>query len=106
MLQLAVAVAYTSDNIVAAQILGLNSVADYSVPFKMFSMVSIVLTMLLNPLWPAYGESIARGDTEWVRNTLVKSIKLSLLVTIPAGLILSVFVLPIIHLWAGPQINP
>jgi len=105
-LQLAVSVAYTSDNIVAAQILGPDAVAQYSIPFKMFSIVSMVLSMFLSPLWPAYGESIARGDTMWVRNTLVKSIKISLLFTIPAGLILTAFGLPIIHLWTGPQINP
>lgn len=105
-LQITVAVAYTSDNIVAAQILGADAVAQYSVPFKMFSVISMIISMVLNPLWPAYGESIARGDIVWVRNTLVKSIKLSLLTTIPGGLLLIVFGLPIIHLWAGPQINP
>lgn len=105
-LQLAAAVAYTSDNIVIAQILGSDAVAQYSVPFKMFSIIFMIISMVLNPLWPAYGESIARGDTMWVTNTLVKSIKLSLFVTVPAGLILIVFGLPIIHLWAGPQINP
>ena len=65
--QCAVAVGYTSDNIVIDQILGAAAVAAYAVPQKLFSLVSMLVAMGIAPLWPAYGEAIARGDVAWVR---------------------------------------
>ena len=66
-LQCAFALSYTSDNIVIAQILGAAAVAAYAVPQKLFSVVSLGIGMATGPLWPAYGEAIARGDVAWVR---------------------------------------
>ncbi|MGI4756363.1 MAG: lipopolysaccharide biosynthesis protein [Janthinobacterium lividum] len=80
-LQCAVAIGYTSDNIVITQILGAAAVAAYAVPQKLFSAVSMVINMALSPLWPAYGEAIARGDVAWVRRIFFASFRTALLVS-------------------------
>ena len=82
-LQCAVALAFTSDNIVIAQILGAAAVAVYAVPQKLFSFVSTVVSMGISPLWPAYGEAIARGDVAWVRRVFFGSLWLVLAITVP-----------------------
>jgi O-antigen/teichoic acid export membrane protein len=82
-LQCAVAVGFTSDNIVIAQILGAAAVAAYAVPQKLFGFVSMVVSMGINPLWPAYGEAIARGDVAWVRRVFLGSLWLVLGITVP-----------------------
>jgi hypothetical protein len=41
------------------------------------------------PLWPAYGEAIARGDITWVRRTIVGSIVVAELVVLPFALVTS-----------------
>lgn len=82
-LQCAFAVAYTSDNIVIAQVLGAAAVAAYAVPQKLFSLVSMVVGMAIEPLWPAYGEAIARGDVAWVRRVFFGSLWLTLAVSVP-----------------------
>jgi O-antigen/teichoic acid export membrane protein len=82
-LQCAVSLAYTSDNIVIAQVLGAAAVAVYAVPQKLFSFVSMVVSMAINPLWPAYGEAIARGDVNWVRRVFWGSLWLVLAITVP-----------------------
>ena len=66
-LQLAVAISYSSDNLVIARILGPQAVAQYAVPCKLFSLVSTVISFLVGPLWPAYGEALARRDHLWIR---------------------------------------
>jgi O-antigen/teichoic acid export membrane protein len=73
-LQLASSFAYSSDNSIAAHYIGATAVGDYAVVSKIFSAISIITGMLLQPLWPAYGEAIARKDIAWVRQTLKKSI--------------------------------
>lgn len=76
-LQLAVAAVLYSDSIVIAYVLGAGQVAVYAVPEKLFSIVSVLLATALSPLWPAYGEAIARGDMAWVTRTLRRSLVLA-----------------------------
>jgi O-antigen/teichoic acid export membrane protein len=89
-LQCAFSLSYSSDNIVIAQILGAASVAVYSVPQKLFSFVSSVVSMALVPLWPAYGEAIARGDVAWVRRVFLGSLWMVLAITVPACTLLAI----------------
>jgi len=105
-LQLAVVIAYASDNLVVARVLGAAAVAQYAVPYRLFAIPSIMLTTLLGPLWPAYGEAVARGDSQWVRRTLFRSIKWSVLFSSAASVLLIFFGRWIIFWWAGPQIRP
>ncbi len=82
-LQCAFTLAYTSDNIVIDQVLGAAAVALYAVPQKLFAFVSSVVSMAINPLWPAYGEAISRGDVAWVKRAFFRSLWLVLAITIP-----------------------
>jgi O-antigen/teichoic acid export membrane protein len=82
-LQCAFALSFTSDNIVIDQIMGAAAVALYAVPQKLFGFVSSVVSMAINPLWPAYGEAIARGDVAWVRRAFFGSLWLVLAITVP-----------------------
>lgn len=105
-LQLAITVGFSSDNIVAARVLGPSAVTQYAVPMKLFSAIPVLLGMFLNPLWPAYGEAIARKDFFWVRSAFKRSILLVLLfAAIPAaGLVLLGPM--ILNYWVGPVIKP
>jgi O-antigen/teichoic acid export membrane protein len=87
-LQCAFVLSYTSDNIVIAQVLGAAAVAVYAVPQKLFSSVSTVVSMAINPLWPAYGEAIARGDVAWVRRTFFASLLTTFAFTFPVCIVL------------------
>jgi O-antigen/teichoic acid export membrane protein len=82
-LQCAVVLGYTSDNIVIAQVMGAAAVAAYAVPQKLFNFVTLIVAMAINPLWPAYGEAIARGEVSWVRRAFIGSLWLVLGITIP-----------------------
>jgi O-antigen/teichoic acid export membrane protein len=105
-LQFAGAVAYYSDNIVVAQIFGADQVTQYSVPMELFMIAPLVLSLLLTPLWPAYGEAIAHGDVVWVRTTLYRSFAVGLLITVPSAGFLMLFGTQVIHLWVGPEVTP
>lgn len=94
-LQSAVAVGFTSDNIVIAQILGAAAVAVYAVPQKLFGVVSMLVSMGISPIWPAYGEALARGDVTWVRRAFWRSIRVIVLLAVPVCTIL---------VFAGPWI--
>jgi O-antigen/teichoic acid export membrane protein len=100
-LQLAVAVAFTSNSLIIAIMIGPSAVADYAVVSKLFMIPTLLVGFALGPLWPAYREALSRGDVEWVRRTFRRSIRLSLSV---AGLISATLVLiglPVIAVWVG-----
>jgi O-antigen/teichoic acid export membrane protein len=84
-LQIVMAAAFFADSFIIARILGASAVSAYAVPWKLFEMMSTVTLLLLTPLWPAFGESLARGDHAWVRSTLLRSIRLvAVLTAIPS----------------------
>jgi O-antigen/teichoic acid export membrane protein len=105
-LQIAVALAYTSDNIIIAQMLGSAAVVGYAVPVQMFNLVGTVIVMALAPLWPAYGEAIARGDQAWVRKILKRSLLLSVGVASVCSTALVAAGPWIIGLWVSHAVAP
>lgn len=105
-LQIAVAVTFASDNVVIAQILGAESVTEYAVPERMFSLISMMLGMALMPLWPAYGEAIARGDHPWVRRILRRSFLASIGLAAVGSTCLVLAGPRLIALWVGHAVEP
>ena len=101
MLQLAIAVAFTSDSIILAAVLGPSAVANYAVVSKLFLIPTLLAGFALGPLWPAYREALSRGDVQWVHRTFHRSIRLSLMVGGGVSAALVVLGLPIIAAWVG-----
>jgi O-antigen/teichoic acid export membrane protein len=105
-LQVAGAIGYQTDNLILAQVLGPDSVTTYAVTNRLFMIVPAILFLIMIPLWPVYGEAAARGDVQWIKKTLNRSLLIALGLTIPANLLLVIFSRPLLRVWVGPQIVP
>jgi O-antigen/teichoic acid export membrane protein len=105
-LQLAVAVAYQSDIVVAAAVLGAGAAATYAVTLKVFLLVPSLVAMFLVTLWPAYTEALARHDGAWIRRTLRRSIWIALGATGVASLVLVVGGSWFIRTWTRNAVDP
>lgn len=86
--------------------LGLLAVAEYSVAQKLIGLSAVMIGMALQPLWVVYGEAYHRGDRKWVENTLKKSIKLVLILTVIATVIFQLLGQSLITLWLGDKVAP
>lgn len=106
LLQLSMAAAFTSDTLVVAHIVGPEAVASYGVTSRLFLIPSGVIGIMLMPLWPAYGEAVARGDMAWVRSTLRRSLRIGLSIIVPAAILLVALGDPIINIWVGSAVRP
>ena len=106
LLQVVVAVAYSADNFVVARTLGVASVPDYAIPQRMFGVIAMMISMLVSPLWPAYGEAMSRGDLDWVRRSLFRSVSIVLLVSIAGSAALLLGSYKLINWWVGPTVHP
>jgi O-antigen/teichoic acid export membrane protein len=105
-LAMAIAVAYQSDSLVIAHYLGAAAVTTYALPLRLFLLAPTAVTLLVTPLWPAYGEALARRDIEWVRTTLRRSLGAALALTIVPSVVLVLVARPLLHLWVGNSIDP
>ena len=94
------------DNIVITQVLGPAAVTQYSVPMRFFQLVTSLAAMFVIPLWPAYGEALARFDVKWVKSTLYHTLGYSILILSPVALTLAVLGKFIIHIWVGAAVQP
>ena len=69
-IQLAVLVIFTTDKMLITQLFGPQFVTQYEVVFKLFSLISLVHTLISAPLWSAYTEAYQRRDMAWIKNML------------------------------------
>ncbi len=104
-IQLAMTLGYSSDYIVIAQVLGSPEVSQYAIPARLFAFVNVLVAMLVAPLWPAYGEAMARGDILWVKRALLRTLLLTFFFTAGSAAILVVFGQTIIDLWVGDTVH-
>jgi O-antigen/teichoic acid export membrane protein len=104
-LQVAMAIGFNSDSLVLAHVVGGTAVAEYSVTSKLFSIPQMLLGYVLMPLWPAYGEAIAKGDIAWARQILRRSVIVSLAVMLVAAGVLVGIGQWLLVLWTGGKIT-
>jgi len=105
-LGVAMAVAYQSDAIVVAQVLGAGAVTDYAVPMRLFIFIPLLTGIICAPLWAAYGEAAARGDVYWIRQTLRRSLVVVGIIALIGALILTVLGPRLIGYWADDAVRP
>jgi O-antigen/teichoic acid export membrane protein len=105
-LQIAYTVGFSTDRLVAAQIVGPLAVADYSVVYRIFAIPAGLASIAVLPLWPAYREAISRHDIAWVRLTLKRSTKFTVLVTVPFSVVLAIVGPAIVDSWTGHSLSP
>ena len=105
-IQVGLAISNSSDNLIAAQILGPVQVAQFSVAMRMFVAAPTLLYLIVLPLWPAYSESLARGDYNWAYATFKRSLLASGGLVVLLGLMMTFFGAKILHLWVGRAYIP
>jgi O-antigen/teichoic acid export membrane protein len=104
-LGIAGALAFDSQNIVIAHILGPAAVGVYAVVQRLYSTISIIASYGTAPLWPAFGEALGRQDWSWVTRALRRSITLNAVIAAVLAFFLSVFSGSILLHWTHGAIS-
>lgn len=103
-IQIAVLVIFTTDNMIIIQVLGPEQVTPYNIIFKLFSIIKMGHTILVIPLWSAYTEAYSKGDIKWIRNSL-KRLNMLMIPIVISVFILIIFARGIINVWIGSNIK-
>jgi O-antigen/teichoic acid export membrane protein len=88
-IQIGTAVGWGSDTLLLASISGAGQVAAFAVAQRLFLFASQPVAILNGSLWAAYSDAYARNDRKFIRDTLRRSLFISL----AAGFVLSALLL-------------
>jgi len=93
---------YVDDFLIGA-LLSITAVGYYAPPSGIASKLNILPGCLVSTLFPAFSTSAGRGDSEWIRKTLIRCLKFLILIVGPATLILVFFARPLLTFWLGTK---
>jgi O-antigen/teichoic acid export membrane protein len=91
------------DRFLLGAVVSIAAVGFYTPPYLISSKLSILPSSMMGTLFPAFSTSAGRGDAEWIRRTLVRSLKFLILIAGPAALLLAFFARPLLTLWLGAK---
>jgi O-antigen/teichoic acid export membrane protein len=99
-IQIAYIVIFTTDKILITQLFGPQYVTQYDVVFKLFSLITLMHSLIIAPLWSSYTDAFHRKDFIWIKGALHKQLVIFVLVVL-AVIILVPMAKLIIALWIG-----
>jgi O-antigen/teichoic acid export membrane protein len=72
---------------------------------RLFALMPMVAGFLITPLWPAYGDALARGDLQWARTTFRRSLIVAGALNVPVAIVLVIAGRPLVE-WLVPGVSP
>jgi O-antigen/teichoic acid export membrane protein len=94
---------FQSANILIANRFGPGAVPRYAVPAALFTSVTNLCYLIVQPYWPALKEASVRQDWQWIRNTMFRTLKIRMGVMVVAVVAVVTAGPGFIRLWAGDQ---
>lgn len=94
-IQIAVLAIFMTDKILITQLLGPAAVMPYEVLFKLFSVFTILHSLILVPLWPSYTDAYSRKDFAWIKAQIKRQLQIAS----------ALFIGAVIMIFAGPYIT-
>ncbi|MBW4665960.1 MAG: oligosaccharide flippase family protein [Cyanomargarita calcarea GSE-NOS-MK-12-04C] len=83
--QISAVLIFQTDIIIVSQLFGVIEVASYGVTFRLFTIIGLIQSAFIIPLWPAYVEASSKNDFSWIIKIFKKSVYLSLFWSLSAG---------------------
>ena len=103
-IQIAALVLFNTSNIIVTQLFGPAEVTTFNVAFKLFSIITMIFSIIALPLWSAFTDAYARNEFGWIRTTLSKMKMVWILLVILTFVLL--FSSPWIYkLWVGKSVS-
>lgn len=99
-IQIAAMIIFTTDNLIISNLFGPEEVTPYNITYKLFSVITIIHTIIITPIWSAVTKANSENNKNWIRLVIKKQNHLQLLIII-ASLVLVMFFHRIVGIWLG-----
>ena len=104
-LSILTAVGLNADMLIISHNAGSSAVAEFALPFRLGSVLGIVVLNLFMPLWAFNSEAFANGDVAWVRRSSIYFSFVGGLMVFIGGAVLTMLSPWIMNLWVGRQFS-
>ncbi|QQS48757.1 MAG: oligosaccharide flippase family protein [Acidobacteriota bacterium] len=94
------------DLLIVARLFGASEVSVYGTTLRLFMLLGSIQMAFIAPLWPAYGEASTRDDVRWISMTYRRSIKISLIWSIPATILMTILMPQFFKILVDPGLVP
>jgi O-antigen/teichoic acid export membrane protein len=105
-LQIAGLAVFNTDNLIIAHYLGAAQVTPYAVTWRLVGYTSVMQSLLMPSLWPAFSEAYVGREMVWIRSAYRHIMRATFLVVTSAALLLGFAGQWIIGAWAGKAAVP
>lgn len=105
LLQIGVMVGWGADSLIISSSLGAKQVAIFAIVQRLFQLATQPMSMLNAPLWGAYADAHARGEKQFIKKTLIKSVLTTLSYTVVVAFTLLVVGEHLVKAWTGNAIK-
>lgn len=85
--------------LVIASVLGAAAVGPFALSQQLLSVSSLLLNVVMAPLWPAYGEAAVRRDVGWIKRAFKRSVLWSFIMSSITFVIVGLLGRTIIRVW-------
>ncbi len=104
-IQLSSLILLFTDNIIITKVIGPQAVTEFNVAYRLYSAISMLYFLVVNPYWSAFTDAYTKSDFGWMKDNLRKLrivwVAMSLLI-IPIVYLLSD---TIFDLWLGDSVE-
>jgi O-antigen/teichoic acid export membrane protein len=103
-IQIGALILLQTDNIIIVQLFGSEAVTTYNIAYKPFSVIILVFSIIMAPLWSAFTDAYAKKDFDWISRLFYKMQKVFLVIVLLSAILL--LSSPILFkLWLGNKVN-
>lgn len=99
-IQVAALVIFTTSRLMASVLLGPQSVVIYDAGFKVFSLVTMIHTLIMATLWSSFTQAYERREMAWIRLSLLRLVQFMVPLALGCS-VLAVLSPWFIKLWLG-----
>jgi O-antigen/teichoic acid export membrane protein len=104
LIQIAAIMIYSTDNFVINYFLGGEQVTIYNIAFKYFMIVTMMMSIILEPYWSAFTNATTHNDDEWIKQSIKNLLKISVLASLV--IVVMIFIADKAYLlWVGNSIE-
>ena len=104
LIQLSTILLFAFSNVLISHMFGPEEVTPYNIAYRYFSLIAMVMSLVISPMWSATTDAYTKGDILWIKRALNKihKILLAAVFLIIAMVLASDFVYEI---WIGNEVK-
>ena len=103
-IQIASIIQWQMANLLIMRYLGANSVTEYNIVYKYFSVLAMLWGILNAPIWSAVTDALTKKDYDWIRRMVRKFIKYFIVFSF--GGVLMLIISPWVYdIWIGNKVS-